>query len=57
MSVSRLCEKGLICSFDQQKAEVKDKNGKVICVFQRQGGLYVTKMRLKKPDHFGRPEK
>ena len=54
MSVSRLCEKGLICVFDEKGAKVQDQNGKVICTFVRQCGLYVAKLRLKRPDTFGR---
>ena len=49
MSVSRICDEGLRCIFSNEKAEVIDANGIVLCEFQRQGGLYVGKMKLKCP--------
>ena len=35
--------------FNKHKAVVRDKDGKVVCVFKRQGGLYVCRMKLKAP--------
>ena len=49
MSVSRICDQDLVCVFTKQEAIIKDKEGNVICNFQRRGGLYVTTMRLKRP--------
>jgi hypothetical protein len=56
MSVSRICKNGFKCTFDDQEAQIIDKDGKVQCVFKRSGGLYVCNMRLKAPSPFHRPE-
>ena len=55
MSVSRVCELGHKCVFDENKAEVLSKNGTVLCTFKRKGGLYVAEMKLKAPEGFQRP--
>ena len=55
MSVSRVCELGHKCVFDDEKAEVIAKNGTVLCTFRRKGGLYVAEMKLKAPEGFHRP--
>ena len=55
MSVSRVCSNGFRCVFDAQKAQILDKDGQEVCVFERKGGLYVSRMRLKSPSPFGGP--
>ena len=55
MSVSKICELGLKCVFDEHQPQVVSKNGKVLCTFERKGGLYVAKMTLKSPEGFQRP--
>ena len=56
MSVSKICDQGLRCLFDDQEALVVDKgSGKVLVTFKRQGGLYITRMRLKPPEGFTGP--
>ena len=55
MSVSKICELGHKCVFDENKADVIAKDGTVLCSFQRKGGLYVAQMRLKSPEGFQRP--
>ena len=50
MSVSRICDQDLICTFDKKEARIQDENGATICTFERRGGLYVTTMKLKQPD-------
>ena len=50
MSLSRVCELGHKCVFDEYKAEVIAKNGTVVCTFKRKGGLCVAEMKLKAPD-------
>ena len=56
MSVSRVCDQGLRCIFDDEQATVVDKKtGKEVAVFQRRGGLYIAKMKLKAPAGFTRP--
>ena len=52
MSVSRICDGGMTAHFDKWKAVIKDKDGRVVCVFDRKGGFYVCRMKLKSP--FGR---
>ena len=49
MSVGRVCDQGLICLFDKDKAMIQDNNGKTVCQFERKGGLYVAKFDLKDP--------
>ena len=49
MSVSRICDEDLRCLFDKHKAQVLSADGDVLCEFERRGGLYVGKMRLKCP--------
>jgi hypothetical protein len=55
MSVSRVCDQGLECRFTETEARVMSKSGKTLVSFQRQGGLYISKMRLKPPEGFGGP--
>ena len=48
--MSRMCDKGdNTVTFDKLKAVVRNAKGKVICVFRRQGNLYVGRMRVKNP--------
>ena len=49
MSVSKICDSGLTAHFDREKAVVRDARGKTVTVFKRVGGLYICKMKLKKP--------
>ena len=49
MSVSKICDQGLKCVFDKDKATVLNDKGEMVCEFQRRGGLYVTTMKLKRP--------
>ena len=55
MSVSKICELGHKCVFDEHQAQVVSKSGKVLCTFERKGGLYVAEMTLKSPEGFQRP--
>ncbi len=48
-SVSKVCDSGYTVTFNAKTAKVTDANGVVICVFERQGGLYVGRMKLKNP--------
>ena len=57
MSVGRLCDAGLDVVFKKDKADVMDGGGHVVLSFERNnGGLYVARLRLKKPpiEPFGR---
>jgi hypothetical protein len=51
MSVGKICDNGMQVTFDDDKAEVRDKkDGSLLCVFERKpGGLYLCKFRLKAP--------
>ena len=53
MSVGRICDQGYQCLFTQTEARVVDSEGKTVVEFQRSGGLYVAKLKLKKPEPFG----
>ena len=55
MSVSCVCDQGLECQFNETEARVLDKSGKTSVTFQRQGGLYISKIRLKPPEGLGGP--
>ena len=57
MSVGRVCDQGLRCHFDEKEALVLDKQDAVVCRFERRGGLYVAKLKLKSPELFARPAK
>ena len=53
MSVSKVCDQGMQCIFEETHALVIDKkSGKEVLRFERHGGLYVAKMRLKPPEGF-----
>ena len=56
MSVGRLCDNGMDILFKKDRADVLASDGTVILSFERQvGGLYVAKLKLKKPANgFGR---
>ena len=57
MSVGRICDQGMLCTFDESKALITDKDNNEVCRFDRRGGLYVATMKLKSPEHFARQEK
>ena len=57
MSVSKVCDKGLRCTFDDKKAVVTDSGNRTICQFDRRNGLYVAKLTLKSPELFARQAK
>ena len=52
MSVSRVCDQGMTCTFTDSHALVLDKSGKTVVKFERRGGLYIARMRLKPPEGF-----
>ena len=56
MSAGRLCDAGMDVHFKKERAEVLAADGSVIMSFERQnGGLYIAKLRLKRPSPpFGR---
>ena len=52
MSFGRVCDQGLKCIFDEEKSWVVDRDGEEVCRFERRGGLYVARLKLKNPEHF-----
>ena len=54
MLVSRACDQGMTCTFDDAHALVLAKAGKVVVKFERGGGLNIARMRLKPPEGFTR---
>ena len=55
MSVGRVCDQGMFCNFDKEKAVVVAPDGREVCRFERRGGLYVANLALKQPEGFGGP--
>ena len=57
MSVSQICDHVYKCGFERDHAMVvTPEDDEVLCRFERQSGLYVSKMSLKSPTSFGRQE-
>ena len=57
ISVSRIADRGYDCIFGEHEARaVHRQTGAVACKFLRDGGLYVAKFKLKKPEPFGRQD-
>ena len=56
-SVSKICDAGYWAKFTAKGATIFDDKDVPVCVFERRGGLYVAKVRLKNPRHpsFARP--
>ena len=56
-SVSKICDAGYWAKFTSKGATIFDEKDVPVCVFERRGGLYVAKVRLKNPRHpsFVRP--
>ena len=53
MSVSRVCDQGMRCIFEDTHALIVNKNsGKEVTRFDRVGGLYVARMKLTPPEGF-----
>ena len=56
MSVSRVCDKGTRCVFEYTHALIIDKKtGREVAKIERQGGLYIVRMKLKPPEGFAGP--
>ena len=49
MSVSRICDQDLDCLFSKKFAKILNQQGEVLAVFERVGGLYEAKMKLRAP--------
>ena len=51
MSVGKICDAGMKVVFEDQRAFVTEKSGRVVCRFDRKsgGGLYLAKLRPKAP--------
>ena len=55
MSVGRVCDQGMVCTFYDTHATVVAKDGREVCRFDRRGGLYVAQLTLKQPEGFTGP--
>ena len=55
MSVSQVCEQGFHCVFESTHALIVDPSGETVCRFDKEGQLFVAKMKLRAPDGFVRP--
>lgn len=47
MRVSRICDSGFTCHVGRGRAVVKHGAGKIVCVLERRGGLYVCRLTLR----------
>ena len=57
-SVGKVCDKGYKVLFDALKAEIfKNLGDAPLCTFERKGGLYIGRLKVKNPRHegFARP--
>ena len=56
-SVSKICDQGHWVKFWKENATVYNEKGVPVCVFERKGGLYVGRVKLRNPKHpdFHRP--
>ena len=50
-SVGLICDSGLDVRFRKNDASVLDGNGRELCHFVRNGGLYIATVRLENPEH------
>ncbi len=48
-SVSKVCDAGYDVVFNAKRAKIVNSKGVVVGVFERQGGLYVAKIRVRNP--------
>ena len=46
-SVSKICDSDYEVRFNKKRATIYDEKGVAVCTFERQGGLYVARMKLK----------
>jgi hypothetical protein len=52
LSVSKICDQAAhTVTFDAKIAGVRDSRGRIVCVFQRKGNLYIGRMKVKNPSH------
>ena len=52
LSVSKICDKARhTVTFDAKRAIVRDAKGRIVCVFQRKGNLYIGRMKVRNPSH------
>ena len=48
-SVGRICDEGFDVKFTKHAALIMNGDGRVVCRFERRGGLYIAKMSLGNP--------
>ncbi len=51
--VGKICDEGFEVKFTKNGALVMTAQGKVVCKFERRGGLYVASLQLRNPMHKG----
>ncbi len=52
LSVSKICGKAQhTVTFDAKRAIVRYSKGRIVCVFQREGNLYIGRMEVRTPSH------
>ena len=51
MSVSKVCDAGMTMRFTATMAVIEDAQGKEVCRFVREGGLYVATTKLRNPNY------
>ena len=49
--IADVCRPLLSVSEDAKKAVVRDVKGRIVCVFQRKGNLYIGRMKVRNPNH------
>ena len=54
MSIGGMCDKGNTVTFTKHNGVVTSPDGKEICVFERDRGLYVAKVRARRDQTFRR---
>ena len=50
--VSQICGQGFKCVFTDANAFVTNAEGRTMCKFDRQSGLYVARLKLAQPELF-----
>ena len=52
-SVSKICDSDYTVLFNKREAKIFDDKNVLVCTFERQGGLYVARMKLRNPKYRG----
>ena len=52
LSIGKICDRGNTVTFSKHKGAVNASDGREICVFHREKGLYTTKLKVKRESSF-----